>query len=163
MILACSPKHPLGQNLAVRPEQISGLKYVAFNRALTIRKEVDRFLREQGCVVDVLMEFDNIENIKKAVEIDAGVALLPEPTVRREVEAGSLVALSLAGCRFVRPLGIIHRRPHRLTTAAQRLINLLRQPAATLNGQAHSESPATQTQPTRAGRNGSTRPSKRTV
>ena len=39
----------------------------------------------------VALEFDNIENIKRAVEIPAGVAILPEPTLAREVEAGTLV------------------------------------------------------------------------
>ena len=80
---------------------------------MDIRREVDRFLRQQGVAVEVVLEFDNIENIKKAIEIGGGVALLPEPTLRQEVEAGLLVARPLAGCRFVRPLGIIHRRQHR--------------------------------------------------
>ena len=41
------------------------------------------------------MEFDNIETIKRAIEIDAGVSLLPEPTVLREVAAGTLAAVPL--------------------------------------------------------------------
>ena len=32
------------------------------------------------------MEFDNIETIKQAVEIGAGVSILPEPTVRDELQ-----------------------------------------------------------------------------
>jgi DNA-binding transcriptional LysR family regulator len=75
------------------------------------------------------MEFDNIENIKKAIEISAGVALLPEPTLRREVEAGTLVARPLVGAGLVRPLGIILNRHHKLTTTVLRFIDLLRQGA----------------------------------
>ncbi len=70
--------------------------------------------------------FDNIENIKKAVEVSAGVALLPEPTLRREVADGTLVAVTLAGVHFVRPLGIIHRRHSRLSATALRFIDILR-------------------------------------
>src|SRR5262249_37224608 len=107
--------------------QLAGEKYVAFEKGLTIRRQVDRFLRAQGVTPSVVCEFDNIENIKKAVEIE-GVALLPEPTLRREVQAGTLVARPLVGCRLVRPLGIVQRRHHRLTSTAQRFLDLLRQP-----------------------------------
>ena len=67
------------------PRLLTGEKYVHFERNLIIRREVDRFLREHDAAVKVVMEFDNIENIKQAVAIGAGVALLPEPTLRREV------------------------------------------------------------------------------
>jgi hypothetical protein len=73
------------------------------------------------------MEFDNIETIKRAVEIDAGVALLPEPTVLHEVNAGTLVMVPLATDELVRPLGIIHRRGKELGSTTQRFIKLLQQ------------------------------------
>lgn len=126
MVLACSPSHPLAGKTAVRPAQLAGEKYVAFDKALTIRRQVDKFLREQGTVVEVACEFDSVENIKKAVEELSGVALLPEPTLRREVQAGSLVALPLSGARLVRPLGIILRRHHKPGATALRFMEMLR-------------------------------------
>ncbi len=127
MALVCAPEHPLARHVAVRPSQLAGEKYVGFDKDLVIRRKVDRFLRDQGVAVEVALEFDNIENIKKAIEISAGVALLPEPTLRREVQAGTLVAVPLYGCKLVRPLGIIHRRQHKLSATALRFIDLLRQ------------------------------------
>jgi DNA-binding transcriptional LysR family regulator len=126
MVLTCSPGHILASLEEVPPARLAGEKYVGFSKELVIRRQVDRFLRQHRAAVDVAYEFDSIENIKKAVEISAGVALLPEPTVRKEVLAGSLVALPLAGSRFFRPLGIIHRRNHKLSSSAQRFIDLLR-------------------------------------
>jgi DNA-binding transcriptional LysR family regulator len=126
MVLACAPAHPLAAHRQVKPSQLAKERFVAFDRDLVIRREVDRFLREHNVAVDLVMEFDNIENIKKAVEIGAGVALLPEPTFRREVAAGTLTALPLAGARLVRPLGIIASRHHRLNTTILRFIDLLR-------------------------------------
>jgi DNA-binding transcriptional LysR family regulator len=72
------------------------------------------------------MEFDNIETIKRAVEIDAGVALLPEPTVGRELAAGTLSMVRLADDELVRPLGIIHARGKPLAPTVQRFVELLR-------------------------------------
>ena len=62
---------------------------IAFDADLEIRNEIDRALAARGVEVRVAMEFDNTETIKRAVEIDAGVSLLPEPTVDREVAAGA--------------------------------------------------------------------------
>ena len=124
MVLACAPKHPLAAHLAVRLQELDGQKFVHFDRNLVIRRRIDRFLREHGAAVEVACEFDNIENIKQAVTIGAGVALLPEPTLRREVQARTLVARPLFGCRFTRPLGIIHRR-QRLTPPARLFLELL--------------------------------------
>jgi DNA-binding transcriptional LysR family regulator len=125
MVLACSPVHPLASNVAIRPPQLQGVKYIHFVKDLTIRREVDRFFREHSINVEIVLEFDNIENIKKAVELGAGVALLPEPTLRREVEEHSLVARPLYGCRLIRPLGIIHRRHLKPSNSARRFVEVL--------------------------------------
>ncbi len=126
MVLVCSPVHPLAGSQPMYPARLDGQKYIHFDRGLVIRREVDRFLREQAAHIDVVLEYDNIENIKKAVELGAGVALLPEPTIRREVDDGTLLCRPLLGCSLVRPLGIIHRRHHKLSATATRFMELLR-------------------------------------
>jgi DNA-binding transcriptional LysR family regulator len=157
MVLVCQQGHALARNLAVLPAQLNGEKFIGFARGLVIRRQVDRFLREQGVSVEVALEFDSIENIKKAVEVAAGVALLPEPTIRREVAARTLVALPLVGCSFQRPLAVIYRRSQQPSKSAQKFIELLRQ----------SESPAPDTPASRngahAGRNGAARSHRKTT
>jgi DNA-binding transcriptional LysR family regulator len=125
MVVVCKPDHPLAQGARVRPAQLNGEKYIAFDRGLVIRREVDRFLRDHGAAVEIALEFDNIENIKKGIEIGAGVALLPLPTIRQEQQTGTLRCLPLEGGRMVRPLGIIHRRHHQLCSAALGFIEVL--------------------------------------
>ena len=128
MVLACSPHHPLARQKLVRFAQLHGEKYIGFDKGLEIRREVDRFLRDHDVAVDVVLEFDNIENIKKAIEISAGVAILPLPTLQREITDGTLATVPFVHARFVRPLGIIHRRNQKLSAAATNFIELLRQP-----------------------------------
>jgi DNA-binding transcriptional LysR family regulator len=142
MVLACPPAHPLAALPAVRLAQLEGQKYVAFDHGLAIRREVDRFLRDHGVAVEPVLEFDNIETIKKGIEVGAGLALLPEPMLRQEVRRGSLRALPLEGCRFVRPLGIVHHRRRPPGSAVQDFIDLLRGNGAAcrpLNGAAHAD------------------------
>ena len=128
MLLACAPHHPLAQLPSIRIGQLNGHKYIGFTRDLAIRRKIDQFLRQRRVAVDVILEFDNIEHVKKALEVGSGVALLPEPMLEREVQSGALAAVPLAGCRLSRPLSIIHRRGHRLSPAASDFAALLRQP-----------------------------------
>jgi DNA-binding transcriptional LysR family regulator len=128
MVVACAPSHPFVGGGAVALAQLAGQKFVGFDKELLIRRKVDRFLRDNGVAVDVVLEFDNVENIKQAIEIAAGVALLPAPVIQREVRAGTLAAVPLKDVRFVRPLGILHRRVPKPSPTAQRFIELLRQP-----------------------------------
>ncbi|MGE3804615.1 MAG: LysR family transcriptional regulator [Gemmataceae bacterium] len=130
MVLTCAPRHALAGERRLQPAKLQDQRFVAFDKDLTIRREIDRFLREHHVTVEVELEFDNIENIKKAVEIGAGVALLPAPTVQNEVEQGTLVAVPLADVRFVRPIGIIHHRQHKLSATVLLFMDLLRQAQA---------------------------------
>lgn len=125
MVLVCAPNHPLAGRRRVSLSELDGQKIIGFDGGLTIRREIDRVLELYKASVQVVMEFDNIETIKRAIEIDAGVGLLPEPTVLREVESGTLMAVPLDTDELVRPLGIIHRRGKELSTAAKRFIELL--------------------------------------
>jgi DNA-binding transcriptional LysR family regulator len=125
MVLACSTKHPFANRLAVPVGDLDGQTFVQFARELVIRRKVDQFLREHDVSASAGPEFDNVENIKQAVTIGAGVALLPAPTLRREVEAGTLAALPLHGGQLVRPLAIIHRKRPVLSRAAKQFIGIL--------------------------------------
>lgn len=130
MVLVVPPGHRLADQSPVFPDDLEGEDFVGFTQELTIRKEVDRWLRRSRVIVNVVHEFDNIESIKSAVEVGSGITLLPEPTVRKEVATGALVAIPLKGEPLFRPLGIVQRRNKPLTAAAQKWIELLQQEAA---------------------------------
>ncbi len=126
MRLVCAPMHRFAGRARVALDELSGEPIVSFDADLTIRREIDRALAAHNVEPRVAMEFDNIETIKRAVEIDAGVAFLPEPTITREVAAGTLVAVPLTTEELVRPLGILHRRGKELGVTVRRFIDLLR-------------------------------------
>jgi DNA-binding transcriptional LysR family regulator len=125
MALVCAPGHRLAKCDRVTLDDLHGQDLVAFDGVLEIRSEIDRALAARGVEVRVTMEFDNTETIKRAIEIDAGVSLLPLPTVEREVAAGALAARPLTGCELKRPIGIIQRRGTELGKTANRFMHLL--------------------------------------
>jgi DNA-binding transcriptional LysR family regulator len=128
MVLVCHPRHHLAERKTVTAEHLRDEDFVAFDRDLSIRKEIDRYLRQRSVTIRVVMEFDNIETIKQAVEIGAGVSILPEPTVHKETESGSLRAVRLIAPALERPLGIIHRQRKVFTPTASKFVELLAGP-----------------------------------
>jgi DNA-binding transcriptional LysR family regulator len=125
MVLVCSPEHRFARATEVAMKDLEGVDLVSFDSDLEIRQELDRTLAGHDVQVHIAMEFDNIETIKRAVEINAGVAILPEPTVDREIAGGTLVARTLADAQLHRPVGIIQRRNKVLGKTARRFMQLL--------------------------------------
>lgn len=120
--------HRFARRRSLPAEKLAGERFVAFTGELTIRRAIDRWLKEARIEVEIVHEFDNVENIKRAVEIGAGVAILPIPTLTRERETGTLAVLQIEGRNWTRPLGIVHRRHKTLSTAAAKFVELLREP-----------------------------------
>src|SRR5438105_4127725 len=94
--------------------------YAGEEQVETMRKEIDRQLRKHDVDVHIIMAFDNIETIKRAVELGEGVSILPEPAIQHEVRTGTVVAIPLTSPTLIRPLGILHRKSGELSRTASR-------------------------------------------
>lgn len=129
MVVAAAPSHPLARKSVLRMADLQGADFVCFDEDLTIRHEIDRFLRDNAVEVNRTMHFDNIQMIEQAVSLGAGVSILPERTLRAEIALGRLVAVPMEA-ELVRPLGIVHRRRKKLHLAAQRFLELLEEQPA---------------------------------
>ena len=125
MVFVCHRSHPLAKRKAVSYRDLEGESFAAFDRSLSIRRAIDKALRQRGVNINVAMEFDNIETIKHAITIQSGVSILPQPSVIREVESGILAAIPLDMPELVRPIGIIYRRQKLLTPTADKLLEFL--------------------------------------
>ena len=137
MVLAVAPQHPLADQTEIRVQELNGLDVVAFTNDLTIRRETEKLLKKNDVAVTVVHQFDNLESIKRAVEINLGVAILPLATLRRELEFETLSAIPFSNCKFVRPLGIVHRRHKHLSRAAEKFVELLREDAPEASDSRH--------------------------
>lgn len=129
MTLICHPGHPFARLKSVQLAQLQGQRFIGFEHDIPTRRAVDRLLRDQGIEVKIVMEFDNIETVKRAVEIEAGVAVVPAGTVAQEVAKQTLVAVPFAKPIPERPLAVIHRRSKVLSPAMKRFIEMLKEPA----------------------------------
>ena len=129
MVLICTPQHPLAKQRSVTFAQLQGQKFIGFEHDIPTRKAIDKVLRDAGVEVRMVMEFDNIETVKRAVEIEAGVAIVPLGTVTQEVSKHTLVSIPFSDPLPGRPLAVIHRRSKVLSPALKRFIDILKEPA----------------------------------
>ena len=121
MGLFCANEHPLALRGEVRLADLDRLPMIGFDHSLRIRHEIDSFLSRKFVRPIVMMEFDNIDSLTRAMQVNCGVGILPEPAVRRELVAGALRQLFCPELQLVRPLGIIWRRGIKLGSAAKEL------------------------------------------
>jgi DNA-binding transcriptional LysR family regulator len=124
MVLVCARSSMFATRQVIRLEELDGARMVGFDPGLAIRQTIDRALAACGADVEMAMEFDNIETIKRAIEIDAGMGVLPRPTVDNEVATGRLVAVQIEPA-MSRPLAIVHRRHRQLSEPMKQFIRAL--------------------------------------
>jgi DNA-binding transcriptional LysR family regulator len=127
LVVVCPPKHRLAGRERLAPADLRGEKFVAFEPNIPTRRHIDKFLKAERVSVQVVMEFDNIELMKRAVEVGCGVSILPKGNVEREVAHGELVYVRFARPeRCVRPVGIVRRRGKAPSPAERMFLALLR-------------------------------------
>lgn len=126
LVLIVHPQHPLAGQKRVSLRHLDGERFVGFERDIPTRKAIDRILRSHGATPRYMNELDNIDTIKRFVEIGQGVAIVPEPAVQPEVRTGTLTALEITDEKMLRPLAIVHRKGKQLSLAASKFVEFLR-------------------------------------
>jgi len=127
LVLVCSPQNPLAKLKSIKLKALNGQKLVSFERDMPTRKALDSLFRDHGIFVDHVREFDNIETVKRAVEIDSGVALLPAATIQQELATRTLAGVQLEG-NHCRQLGVVYKKRRVLSPAMKQFIARLKEP-----------------------------------
>jgi DNA-binding transcriptional LysR family regulator len=127
LVVVVPPDHSFAKKKSIPLAGLDGINYVAFERDIPTRRAIDRLLREHGSQVQIVMELDNVETLKRAVEIGIGVSILPRASVRTEVAAGTLVEVEIADGNFTRPIAILLRRGRTLSKATEAVLEVFLQ------------------------------------
>jgi DNA-binding transcriptional LysR family regulator len=126
LVLVCHPLHPFAKHKSIKLKALSGQKFIGFEPDIPTRKALDKILKENSVEVEHVMEFDNIETVKRAVEIDAGVAIVPQGTVVQEVLKQTLAQVSLDDGEFYRPLAAIYKKNKVLSPAMKQFLSIVK-------------------------------------
>lgn len=125
MVLVVHPNHRLAGESKIELKELANEKIIGFESDIPTRKATDSAFRALQIDNMPVMEFDNVETVKRAVEIDHGVAILPKATVLSEEKQGLLKIVPLKGDPIKRPLALLHRKGRVLTPALSKFIDLM--------------------------------------
>ena len=126
LVLICHPHHPLAKAKSVKLSQLAGEKFISFEPDIPTRKAIDKILREHSVKVETVMEFDNIETVKRAVEIEAGISIVPRGTVTQEVAKQTLAEVRIEGHDLYRPLAALYKKNKVLSPAMKEFLAMLK-------------------------------------
>jgi DNA-binding transcriptional LysR family regulator len=126
LVLICHPHHPFAKQKTIRLKTLAGQKFVAFEPDIPTRKALDKILREHNVEVINVMEFDNIETVKRAVEIDAGISIVPLATIQQESAKQTLAAVHIDDGDFFRPLAAIYKKNKVLSPAMRQFLTIIK-------------------------------------
>lgn len=127
LVLICHPQHPFAKQKSIKLKSLSNQKFIGFEPDIPTRKALDKILKEHGVVVNNVLEFDNIETVKRAVEIDAGVSIVPQATISQEISKQTLASVQLDDGDFFRPLAAIYKKSKVLSPAIRQFISILKE------------------------------------
>lgn len=125
LVIVCSPKDTLANSSSIDIHSLQSREFIAFEKNVPSRTLIDGIFSQYNVTVRTVMEFDNTETIKRAVEINSGISILPATTIRAELANGTLRAIRFSNENFYRPTGIILRKNKTLTQSGRYLIELL--------------------------------------
>jgi DNA-binding transcriptional LysR family regulator len=127
LVLICHPQHPFARQKSIKLKQLAGQKMIGFEPDIPTRKALDKILKEHDVEVKHVMEFDNVETVKRAVEIDAGISIVPLGTVTQEINKQTLISVTIDDGEFYRPLAAIYKKNKVLSPAMKQFLAILKE------------------------------------
>jgi DNA-binding transcriptional LysR family regulator len=129
LVLVCHPQHPFTKQKSIKLKSLNGQKFISFEPDTPTRKALDKILKQHGVEVKHVMEFDNVETVKRAVEIGTGISIVPQGAVVQEIEKGTLATVEIADGEFYRPLAAIYKKNRVLSPAMKQFLAILKNAA----------------------------------
>ncbi len=124
LVLVVSPKHRLAGQSSVSIKDLGIETFIAHNAISPYREKVISAFEKYQVKLNISTELPSLEAIKKLVEKDVGVALVPKLTAQSEIDNGQLFALAVKELKLERQLHFIYRRNSVLSHAAKVFLQL---------------------------------------
>src|SRR5262245_38272364 len=106
LVAIASPRHKLARQKVVSAFTLAGEKLILGERGGNTRRLIDQFFEKAGVTIHVAMELSRLAAIKRMVEQDMGVGIVPLQSVKEEVAAGRLVRWWIEGAQINWQLGL---------------------------------------------------------
>lgn len=122
LVFVCSPDDSLSQLNNINIIDLNNKDFIAFIKEIPTRNIIYDIFNTGNITVNIKQEFDNIETLKRSVELGNGVSILPKNTILQEVKNKSLISIPLNKGAYFRTTGIITRKDRHLSKATKKVI-----------------------------------------
>lgn len=127
LVLIMSPKHHLAKQDSVTVKELGKENFLAHNVQTASRKKVIETFAKANTPLNITLELDTVETIKRFVRKNLGLALVPRMCVNEEIENGTLASIPVKGLTYTRTLWAVHRRGVPFSAAANAFLKLLKE------------------------------------
>jgi len=127
LVAIASPRHSLAKQKIVSAYALAGEKLILGERGGNTRRLIDQFFAQAGVTLKIAMELSRLAAIKRMVEEDMGVGIVPLQSVEEEVRKGSLVRWWIEGAQINWQLGVVRLVGGYESPIHQRFLQLCRE------------------------------------
>ena len=114
LVVFCSPSHPLAGKEALTDEELRAAHWIVRESGSGTRQTFERALHGLVPELDLALELEHTEAIKRAVETGLGISCLSRVCLREAFTRGSLVELPVPHRDFSRDFYfVLHRQKYR--------------------------------------------------
>ena len=106
LVAIASRRHKLANQKVVSAYALAGEKLILGERGGNTRRLIDQFFAQAGVTPKVVMELSRLAAIKRMVEEDMGVGIVPLQSVQEEVNQGKLVRWWIEAAQINWQLGV---------------------------------------------------------
>jgi len=126
MWVIANSRHPLAGRESVTLEDLCRTNLIVYKRGSVTRRIIEEVFESYGLELAPAMEIDRPEAMKKLVEVGLGVSIIPEMSIKRELEEGTLVILQMGDVQFERRLGLVYRKGQFFSPSVSAFLEILR-------------------------------------
>ena len=126
LLLIVSPDHRLRNKKTVRKQDLEGESFIVRESGSATRATIVTQLQQANFELETVIEMENPESIKKAVQSGLGIAFISKFAIATELKAKTLTAIRVRNLTINRELKIVHRKDKHLSRAAVAFIEMAR-------------------------------------
>jgi len=126
-VVICHPKHPLAFRKEIFLKDLEPYSCVLLDGNCSSRRILDDTCEKSRVNLKIAMELSSIEVVKSFVSIDAGVSIVPEVAIKKEIAEGKLASVKIREFKSTpkHAMGAIYRKDRYLSVAAREFLNML--------------------------------------
>jgi len=118
LVMLTHPTHPLARRRQITMEEFGRQTIIAHNDPSPRRERVLRLFEQKHAPINIQMSLPSLDGIKRAVEMNLGVALLPRRCALSEIARKQLAAVRVPQLRVPRTLRLLYRQTGESSHAA---------------------------------------------